>query len=113
MAISGIQPSSTSALHQTRADDADEVRQGREAAASQTGKVKAGEEDAVELQSRAAESPELGAARAALRQIDNLDDTRRAEILDKLQSGFYTKPETIAKVAEAMTDALQAGKKTD
>ena len=111
MDISRINSSSAAAIQQARTEDSEEVR-GREIAAEKrSDRSKIG--DALDVQSAAKEAPELTAARAALRQIDTLDDARREEIKAKIASGFYSQPDTIAKVADSMADALQSGKSAE
>ncbi|NNE70617.1 MAG: hypothetical protein HKN29_09685 [Rhodothermales bacterium] len=110
MAISSINPTSAGALHQARTDESDDVRGTRKAASQGASSTK--ERDAVDLQARASETPELTAARAALKSSDGLDDTRRAEIEARIQSGYYSQPDVIEKVADAMAASLQSGKKS-
>lgn len=111
MAISSINPTSAGALHQARTDESDDVRGTRKASAQ--GASSTQERDALDLQVRASETPELTAARAALKNGEGLDDTRRAEIQARIQSGYYSQPDVIGKVADAMAESLQSGKQTD
>jgi hypothetical protein len=108
MSISSINSASSGAIHQARTDESEDVRGARRAQTE--GTAAAGERDALDIQAGASEAPELTAARAALKSTENLDDTRRSEILARIQSGYYSQPETIEKVAGAMADALQSGK---
>ncbi|MBO6575816.1 MAG: hypothetical protein JJ896_12500 [Rhodothermales bacterium] len=112
MDIQRINSASTAAANQGRTEESQEARQARDAARAGQQAGAQGTSDAIDLQSAVRESPELTAARAAMRNLDTLDDARRAEIQSKIQNGYYSQPETIAKVADAMADALQSGKKS-
>ncbi|MFT5141859.1 MAG: anti-sigma28 factor (negative regulator of flagellin synthesis) [Rhodothermales bacterium] len=105
MDISRIHNASSTALQQARTEESNEAREARKQAPSKA-RVAGGESDAIELQSKASESPIMMAARTALGQVDTLGDARRLEIREKIQNGFYSQPETIEKVAGAMANAL-------
>ncbi|MFT4604002.1 MAG: hypothetical protein ACI9W4_000721 [Rhodothermales bacterium] len=108
MSISSINPAASGAIHQARTDESEDVLGTRRAQTE--GTAAGGERDALEIQAGASESSELTAARAALKASDNLDPARRSEIQARIQSGFYSQPDTIEKVAGAMADALQSSK---
>lgn len=55
-----------------------------------------------------AESAELQRARKALLDIPPLDPQRVADVLDRVESGYYDRPEVVRMVAEALTAGFRA-----
>jgi hypothetical protein len=107
---SGANPAAS--IQKSRADEsghvADQVGIPEHAQASQKAR------DAVEVahsRGTAAEEPqELAAARTALSHAETLSEERRAEILDRIKSGFYNRADVLEEVSGKMADALKSGK---
>ncbi len=106
MDISSIQNTATQAAKFARTQDSDEVSSGAHGAATKA--AVSAQNDVASFHDAAQESIEMTAARVAMRNVDTLDDARRAEIQARLSTGFYTQPDVIESVSAAMAEALSA-----